>query len=168
MKKIFSAIAIALLLSSCSKKDEAATATASWKLGSTNYTQALSMKQSVGPFVMYLALDKVYTAAELSNNSNTTKTFNGFTVIFKSAPTVAAKYKIVFKADASLLAADEMMFTMQDKAINKRYVSNNSTLQADVTVNAGKITVAIPTTKVQEEGNSSGITLDASGTFVEQ
>ncbi len=121
----------------------------------------------VGPYVQYLALDKVYTSAELSNNSNSTKTFNGFTVVFKTAPTAAAKYKVVFKPDATTLAADEMMFTMQDKTLNKSYYSTNTTVLADVTVNAGKITVVIPTTKVQQEG-SAGVTTDASGTFVEQ
>jgi hypothetical protein len=167
MKKLLAValVALTIFVSSCSKEET--TAAASWKLGTTTYTQAFSIKAPVGPFVQYLALDKIYTSAELSNNSNSTKTFNGFMVMFKSAPTAAGKYKIVFKADATLLAADEMMFSMQDKTLNKNYVCTTSSVMADVTVNAGKITVVIPTTKVQQEG-AAGVTTDASGTFVEQ
>ncbi|MFY7899211.1 MAG: hypothetical protein ACOVNY_03430 [Chitinophagaceae bacterium] len=167
MKKLLSILSVILVLCSCNKKDEAPTASASWKLGTTTYTQALSIKQPIGPFVQYLALDKIYTSAELSNNSNSTKTFNGFMVMFKSAPTAAGKYKIVLKNDPTSLAADEMMFTMQDKTMNKQFAATTSSVLADVTVNAGKITVVIPTTKVLEVGTLGGTTLDASGTFVE-
>lgn len=159
---------LVLVISACNKKDEAPAAGGEWKLGASSYTQAFSIKQPVGPFVQYLALDKIYSAAELSNNSNTTKTFNGFTVVFKTAPTAAGKYKIVFKPDPTALAADEMMFTMQDKTLNKEFYSSNTSVLADVTINGGKVTVVIPVTKVQEAGVSAPITLQASGTFVEQ
>jgi hypothetical protein len=170
MKKFLSFALIAIMalgISSCSKTEEAAPA-GSWKLGNTTYTQAFSMKVPTGVFVQYLALDKIYTSAELSNNSNSTKTFNGFALIFKTAPTASGKYKIVVRPDPSLLAADEMLFTMQDVTRNKSYYAANTSVLADVTVNAGKITVVIPETKVLQEGTQTPETLAASGTFVEQ
>ncbi len=168
MKKLLSMalVAATFFLASCSKEET--TPSASWKLGSTTYNQALTIKQPTGVFVQYLALDKIYTSAELSNNSNSTKTFNGFRVFFKTAPTTAGTYKIVLRSDASLLAADEMMFAMQDVTRNKEYISSNTTVVANVTVNAGKISVVIPATKVQEVGTQTPEVLEASGTFVEQ
>jgi len=169
MKKIFILLSVVLSMSACTRESDTpeTSATASWKLGTTTYTQAFAIKQNAGVFVQYLALDRMYSSAELSNNSNSTKTFNGFMLMFKTAPTASARYKIVFKPDPTLLAADEMMFSMQDRTLNKSYYSTNTTATADVQVISGKIKVTIPNTTVQQEGSATPVTTDASGTFIE-
>jgi hypothetical protein len=169
MKKLFILLSVVLSMTACTRESDTpdTSATASWKLGTTNYTQAFAIKQNAGPFVQYLALDRVYSSTELSNNSNATKTFNGFFLMFKTAPTASGRYKIVFKVDPTLLAADELMFSMQDRTLNKSYFSTNSTATADVQVTNGKIKVTIPNTTVQQEGVATPITTDASGTFIE-
>ncbi len=172
MKKLFclAVIAAALFVTSCTKNDESTpqAAAAGWKIGTASFTQVLAMKVPAGVFTQYMAWDKIPTSAESAANSNTNVALNSFGLFFKSAPTAAGKYKIVFKADPTILAANEVLVVTASKAANKSYISTNSTLEADVTVSGGKITCTIPAIKVQEVGTSTVITTDFSGTFVEQ
>jgi hypothetical protein len=156
-----------LLMANCTtNEDEVGSTSASWKLGSTTYNQGFMMKANAGVFVQFIAWDKIPTADEANNNSNSNVTLNSFQFIFKSVPT-AGLYDIVFKPDPTALTSSEVMISAASKSANKNYSSLGSTLKATVTVNNGKVTITIPEIEVSVEGNiTEKATL--SGTLKEQ
>lgn len=166
--KLSAILFMTLFMVNCSSnEDEIGSTSASWKLGSTTYNQVLSIKMDAGDFVQYVAWDKIPTADEANNNSNSNVTLNTFGFLFKSTPT-AGSYNIVFKADASLLASNEVMISSASKTENKNYVAFvATTVKATVTVSGGKVTITLPEIQVSQEGNVN-VTKALSGTLKEQ
>ena len=170
MKKLLLILCVSLFtMSACNKEGDSPNdqSIAGWTLGGSNFSQVLSQKVPSGVFVAYQAWDKIPTSAESAANSNSFVALNGVSVLFKSTPT-AGKYKIVITPDPSMLNADELMISVEDKTRNKRYASTATSVLADVTVNGGKVTIKVPTTKVLQQGLLGGETLDFSCTLVEQ
>lgn len=170
MKKLASFLILAclmLFITNCSENNITTNQQASWTLGNSTFNQQFMMKVPLGNFIGYQAFDKVPTPTESANNSNTTITLNSFSVYFKTTPT-AGTYNIVFKPDPSLLANNELMINVANKNTNKSYNSQNTTVQANVTINSGKITVTIPQIDVLQEGLVNGEVLSFLGTLVEE
>uniref|UniRef100_UPI00404ABADE hypothetical protein n=1 Tax=Flavobacterium sp. TaxID=239 RepID=UPI00404ABADE len=170
MKKLLKISVLTIMtmfMVNCSSDDNGGGGAASWKLGGTTFNQGFMMKADVGVFVNYLAFDKVPTADEINNNSNSNITLNSFSVMFKNEP-AAGSYDIVYHSDATQLAADEVMIAVENKTTNKRYAAFDVNAQATVTVSNGKIKVVVPEIELQEASAAQGVTETFSGTLVEQ
>jgi hypothetical protein len=160
------AIMTVFMVNCSTNEDEVGSTSAGWKLGSTNYNQGFMIKMDAGVFVQYVAWDKIPTADEANNNSNSNVTLNSFGFLFKSTP-AAGTYDIVFKSDPSLLTSTEVMISSASKTENKNYVAFvATTVKATVTVSGGKVTITVPEIQVSQEGNVN-VTTTLSGTLKE-
>lgn len=138
-------IAIAATLFACKKEDTSSSSGSipanGWRIGTTNYTQALALRNVVMPNSIG-AFDAVPTA----NNLNTA------VVLFNNTTGIAAgTFKVVFRANQSDLLADEITvganvgYNQTTGQYATQYaVSPGQTVNATVTITGGKAKIVIP------------------------
>ncbi|MFY7653064.1 MAG: hypothetical protein ACOVQE_10185 [Chitinophagaceae bacterium] len=173
MKKFFllSAIATIFMFSACKKDADSTTNSGDvpgngWKIGSTNYSIALSLRNIAGPSSIGF-----FDAAPSANNLNTVVVFFNKTNGIK-----AGSFKVVTKPDEDDLLADEIMigpsvgYSQSTGQYNKQYASAlGQTITATVTVTGGKAKIVIPSHNIVTVPiNASSTTTTFAGTLTEQ
>lgn len=166
---IYVCILLALVLTSCSSSDDdnlgGNVPTDGWRIGSTNYTTFLSMRNIGGPNSIG-AFDKIP-----GNGTNTVA------VIFNSTSGISAgTYKIVATGSQNTLLADEITFgtsTNYDNATGKyekEYVPVlGQSVTATVTVTGGKVKIVIPEINIVTLPiTATSTTTTFAGTIIEQ
>lgn len=172
MNLFISLLAFGVSISSCKKStDDAGGGSSSipangWKIGSTNYTTTLALRNigqpnSIGAF----------DALPNTNNLNTAM------VLFNNTTGIAAgTFKVVFKPNQSDLLADEIMvgantgYNQSTGQYNKQYATvAGQTVNATVTITGGKAKVVVPQINIISYPiNSSSTTTSFAGTIAEQ
>lgn len=167
---IYVCILLSIVLTSCSSNDDdnnlgGNVPTDGWRIGSTNYTTFLSMRDIGGPNSIG-AFDKVP-----GNGTNTVA------VIFNNTTGITAgTYKIVTSGSQNTLLADEITFGTSTNYNNatgkyeKEYApALGQNVTATVTVTGGKVKIVIPEINIVTlpiTANSTTTTF--AGTIIEQ
>lgn len=169
-KILFLLLAVSICFSSC-KKDSDNPGNAGgvpnngWRIGTTNYTKVLAMRNISGPNTI-----GAFDALPSANNLNTA------VVLFNNITGIAAgTFKVVFKANQSDLLADEIMigastgYNQTTGQYDKQYATvPGQTVNATVTIASGKATVVVPQINiVSYPASASSITTTFAGTIAE-
>lgn len=172
LKSFIVLLAFSISFSSCEKSSNDAAGDSSsipangWRIGTTNYTTVLAMR-NVGQPNSIGAFDAVPNA----NNLNTA------VVLFNNTTGIAAgTFKVVFKPNQSDLLADEIMvgtntgYNQSTGQYNKQYATvAGQTVNATVTITGGKAKVVVPQINIISYPiNSSSTTSNFAGTIAEQ
>ncbi|MFY7651276.1 MAG: hypothetical protein ACOVQE_01170 [Chitinophagaceae bacterium] len=174
MKKFLTltAIAAVFMFSSCKKdsadggKNTGDVTGNGWKIGSTNYSIALSLRNIAGPSSIGF-----FDAAPSANNLNTVVVFFN-----KTSGIKAGSFKVVTKPDENDLLTDEIMigpsvgYSQSTGQYNKQYASAlGQTITATVTITGGKAKIVIPSHNIVTVPiNASATTTTFAGTLTEQ
>lgn len=139
MKRILTAICLmlALFAASCKKdKKEETSDLGSWTLAGTTYKVAYSAKTTTSggtPTTMYIFADAILQGANPQANT--------FNLSFKTPPTASGNYELVSVATSTLT---DKQFQLSAGSSGSSYAYIGTTLSVYVTVNNGKIEIAIP------------------------
>jgi hypothetical protein len=177
MKKVILASNLLLLLltvsscfTSCKKDsdspgDSGGVPTNGWRIGTTNYTKFMTMRNVAGANTI-----SAFDAFPTSNNLNTA------VVLFNNVTGIAAgTFKVVFRANQSDLLADEIMvaantgYNQSTSQYDKQYATvAGQTVNATVTITSGKATIVVPQINiVSYPVTSSSINTTFAGTIAE-
>jgi hypothetical protein len=175
MKKYTTLFAFLLCISttiiSCKKETESSSnnttiPTNGWRIGSTNYTTALAMRNVGQPNSL-----GAFDAIPGGNNLNTA------IVLFNNTTGIAAgTFKVVTKPNQSDLLADEIMvsantgYNQSSGQYDKQYVTVvGETVNATVTITSGKVKVVVPQINIVSYPiTASSTTSNFAGTIAEQ
>lgn len=164
-------LTITLALVGCKKEDSSSTSTTGsvptngWRIGTTNYTTVLAMRNVAGPNTVG-AFDRIPS----SNGLNTA------VVLFNNTTGIAAgTFKVLFKANQSDLLADEIIvgastgYNNATGQYEKQYATVlGQTVNATVTITGGKVKIVIPQINIISYPiTASSISTNFAGTIAE-
>lgn len=145
MKKVLlSAAALTVLLGACKKDDD--------KGSSENFTVGSTTYPVVGGGVIN-GPTLLATSGDLNNLSSFTVMFNGM-----AAPTASGSYKVV----AGLPGVNEISLSASVNNNSAAYISTgNDNISAEVTVNAGKVSINLPKAWAVKPGGGDSVQVSA-------